>query len=739
MPASAPPARSHGSSQRGGTRTLWQLINTPQAIERGSMRLSCLALFVVYAIIVIGRAGGPHHWEFILIRGAVCVYALLGAWLAGIATPAIVRAYTVGLAFVLPLSAAWVNGVLGNGVGEVALTALATFVPLVYLQTAKDFVLVDVGLAVTHAVILSLVPEPELPHFAIAVLLGGAITTGTVAGLQALVYRARWSESVAEIARALATAEEWKSRFEAASLASGQLLYDWDPRSDDLRVGGACDRILGFTAAELSGGLSRWNELVHPDDRDRFDAEVRRVLATKDPFHLQYRMRRSDGRYVVAEDNGYFVLDGDGAIVRLVGFVSDVTERAAAERVRAEEAAISAALAHVGRELISSLETPIVLERLCRLTAEALACDFSQTWVWHADDQVYAPVSSHGLSPEEWKALRLVRIPSSRDTPPMSELLRNELVQVTPATTEYPMVAGLLTYYGFSVVMLVPLYRGGEMIGIQTAGCRTRPGPLTAAQERIARGIAQLASMAWTNARLFEELERASNLKSEFVSTMSHELRTPLNVIVGYTDMLGDSTLDEEQRMLLGRIRHSSLELLEMVEATLDLNRIAAGKSAPRLAPVALAGLWDELRSQFAALPSKAGVELCWSVADGELTTDRQKLKMILKNLIGNALKFTSAGSVVVACSRDAAGSVFTVRDTGIGIPEAHLPHVFDMFRQVDSSDARSYGGTGLGLYIVRQLAQQLGGEVRVESEPGRGSVFTVVLPDAPGSHAAAA
>jgi hypothetical protein len=177
---------------------MWSLVNVAQDIDPGAMRISCVVFFVVYAIIVFTRAG-ESHWHFTLVRCTVCLYALLGVWLARRSTGRTVRAYTVGIAFLLPLTAAYVNGMMGNGIGEVAITALATFVPLVFLQTAVDFIIVDIALVLGHALVLSIVPEPELPRFAVSAMLGGALATGTVAGLQALIYRVRWAASVADL------------------------------------------------------------------------------------------------------------------------------------------------------------------------------------------------------------------------------------------------------------------------------------------------------------------------------------------------------------------------------------------------------------------------------------------------------------------------------------------------------------------------------------------------------------
>ena len=415
------------------------------------------------------------------------------------------------------------------------------------------------------------------------------------------------------------------------------------------------------------------------------------------------------------------------SVARLLAIV---VGREEGERALAEESQISTALAHVGRELISCLETPALLDRLCERTTHVLGCEHSVTWLRQPDDETFRAISAHGLPEAPWEALRSLAIPEAASKPLLAALARVEAVAVGSASHEYPLVAQLLERIGITQALFVPLRKGGEVIGLQASGYHRGRGEFGHQHVRIAQGVGQLASMALMNARLVEEIERASRLKSEFVSTMSHELRTPLNIIVGYTDMLGDVLTREEQAPLLALVRRASIELLEMIDATLNLNRLAAGGDAPRFAAVSVSDLWSELRTDFDAFPRRTDAELRWQdIDDIDICTDRRKLKIVLKNLIGNALKFTPRGEVVASCLHQGAQCVFTVRDTGIGIPPEALPHVFDMFRQVDSSDRRSYSGAGLGLYIVRSFLTQLGGEVHVESEVGRGTTFRVVVP----------
>ncbi len=400
------------------------------------------------------------------------------------------------------------------------------------------------------------------------------------------------------------------------------------------------------------------------------------------------------------------------------------------ERALFEEMQMSTVLAHVGRELMSCVDTPVLLDRICQLAAQALRCDHSVTWLRPHGEEGFRPVAASGLPAAEWEALEGVVLPPEAVARLVEDLAHREGIRLTVPSERHPLVSALFTRGRVHTAVIAALHEGEHVVGVQMSGHRERGAVLGGHDERIAHGIAQLASMALMNARVVEELERASALKSEFVSTMSHELRTPLNIIIGYTDMLRDAVSLDEQAPLLAHVRKASHELLEMIDGTLNINRLAAGGDIARFAPVVLTELWRELADDFGALTPRSDVGVRWESVDGlEVFTDRRKLKIVLKNLIGNALKFTPKGEVVAACERVGDHCRFTVRDTGIGIPSDALPHVFDMFRQVDSSETRSYSGAGLGLYIVKSLLTQLGGQVQVESVIGQGSIFTVVLP----------
>jgi len=403
-------------------------------------------------------------------------------------------------------------------------------------------------------------------------------------------------------------------------------------------------------------------------------------------------------------------------------------------RAQQQEAQIFAALARVGRELNSSLDTPVILDRLCQLTCEVLACDASLTLLWSERDNAYVAVSEHGYPPEQAEALRLLKIPAEYLTQALAIFQRHEAHTQSLEAYGDPAMQALAKQLDITAGLGMALRRGNDLIGIHCACYRGRQERFTAQQERIAQGIAQLASMALANARLIEELGRANKLRSEFVSTMSHELRTPLNVICGYNELLLDGAfgaVTPEQAEPLRRVGKSAHELLDLINATLDMSRLESGRLPVHLQEVWVPDLMREIESETQGLQAKPGLRLAWNVPAQlpRLTTDRLKLKMILKNLIANAMKFTEEGYVIVGVKRDNGHLEFCVADTGIGMAAETQQVMFEPFRQADSSLTRRYGGVGLGLYIVRRLLDMLGGSIAVESEVGRGSTFRVRLP----------
>ena len=231
------------------------------------------------------------------------------------------------------------------------------------------------------------------------------------------------------------------------------------------------------------------------------------------------------------------------------------------------------------------------------------------------------------------------------------------------------------------------------------------------------------------------ELARASELKSRFLSNISHELRTPLNSILNVSRLLVDRVdgpLTPEQVRQIGLIRGGAESLLEIVNDLLDIARIEAGKTVVRPAEFTVSDLFGALRGMFRPLVTSDAVELIFDPPDGlpPLFTDEGKVAQILRNVVGNAVKFTERGTVRVSAAFAAPDAVeFHVSDTGIGIPPEDQERIFEEFTQLEGPLQRSAAGSGLGLSLSRRLAGLLGGTLTVRSVPGAGSTFTLRIP----------
>ncbi len=308
---------------------------------------------------------------------------------------------------------------------------------------------------------------------------------------------------------------------------------------------------------------------------------------------------------------------------------------------------------------------------------------------------------------------------------------------------EYLRLAGTKIMWrgGYRGSFLMPLKAREGTIGVMNFVSKNsypfKPGEI----ERI-KAIAYHLGIAVGNARLFgqltrrtRELEKANKAKDEFLGVISHELRTPLNVILGYMDFMKQNStgdLSPQGQAIVAKVAGQAKVLSSLVESILVTTNIEAGMVELVATELNLAECFIQLRSFYEAAGTK-DVKLIWDIPIDlpVIKTDGLKLQRILQNLIDNAIKFTDEGSVTVSARvlADENKVNFTVRDTGVGIARADISRIFDIFTQVDSSTTRSHEGVGLGLYIVRKLSELLNGSVEVQSEPGKGSAFTVAIP----------
>jgi signal transduction histidine kinase len=255
-------------------------------------------------------------------------------------------------------------------------------------------------------------------------------------------------------------------------------------------------------------------------------------------------------------------------------------------------------------------------------------------------------------------------------------------------------------------------------------------------ERKIHAATADIAQQNELLRRQAIELEQASALKSQFLANMSHEFRTPLNAMLGYTSMLlqgvaGD--LEPPVKRQLGRIESNGRHLLTIINEILDISRIEAGRMPLQLSTVRIPELVNEVKAELEPIILRSALSITLDVPKDlkPISSDRQKVKQILLNLLSNALKFTHHGGVTIAARQHPKERTMTlsVTDTGIGIAPADQERVFEDFRQLDNTPTRPYGGTGLGLSICRRLAQMLDGQITVQSQVGKGSTFMLTLP----------
>jgi len=387
----------------------------------------------------------------------------------------------------------------------------------------------------------------------------------------------------------------------------------------------------------------------------------------------------------------------------------------------------------------STFDLQTVLDTLVESAARLCEADMAAIHRPYADIGTFERIASYGFPAELEDYMKSASM-MGRGSLVGRTLLDRAIVQIPDAlndpeyTTQAPRIAGFRTILG------VPLLREGEPIGIIVLTRRT-VRPFTDKQIELVSTFADQAVIAIENVRLFDEiqdksrqLEVASQHKSQFLANMSHELRTPLNAILGYTELMADGVygqLPEKTLGVLKRLESNGRHLLGLINDVLDLSKIEAGQLVLELSDYSLQDIAQTVRSTLEPLAADKKlafkVEVASKLPPGR--GDGRRLTQVLINLVGNAIKFTDTGGVVITGGATDGSFHLSVRDTGPGISAADQAKLFQEFQQADNTITRRKGGTGLGLAISKRIIEMHGGKIWVESQLGQGSTFAFTLP----------
>ncbi len=494
---------------------------------------------------------------------------------------------------------------------------------------------------------------------------------------------------------------------------------------------------LDFTGRSLEAELGNgWATGVHPDDLDRCLEVYRSAFRARQPFRMEYRLKRADGVYRWLLDNGVPRWTPEGVFTGYIGSCVDIHELKMAQDTQHF-------LNDAMTVLASSLEEQTTLVNVAHLAVPVIA-DWCVIDMLQEDGSIRTVALAHAnpeLTEQGWELMR--RYPVRPDNPyGTAFVLRTgqpELVPEVPddiidAVAQDQEHARLVRALGLYSSLCVPILVRGQAIGTiaLVSAQRKRYGT---SDLLLAEELARRVALALENARLYHEARHAITMRDQFLSIASHELKTPLTSLLGYARLLQrrqerEPTLNERDTRALQTIVTQSVRLEGLINLLLDLSRIESGQLQIDTAEIDLKALTERIaEDQRASLDQHTLFVECDS-GPILINGDEVRIEQVIQNLLQNAIKYSpNGGTVSVHLSREADQALLAVADQGIGIPAAAMPHLFQRFYRAPNVSPLHISGTGIGLYVVREIVARHSGTIEVQSIEGEGSTFRVRLP----------
>lgn len=499
--------------------------------------------------------------------------------------------------------------------------------------------------------------------------------------------------------------------------------------------------LTGYTPEELiNNNKIKYGDLIHPEDRQMVWDVIQEAVKRKRHYDVQYRIITKKGKVKWVAERGLGTFDKYDNIVSVEGFISDISEGKVAEFNLKKELEISEAIARISMELLKDTVTPIQVSKMVQdyvkdFTGSKVSLIYtpdqggnSYTLFNHVHDEEISTIRTTDYQSEHTEFLRMLMEASG-------PYVNNDSSRI--------ILPGFASQdFETTKLLSVPAFTNNKLSGLLIlldAGEDYKEDDVAVAQRFInmfALGIYRLkAEETLQDAK--SKAEESDRLKSLFLSNMSHEIRTPMNAIVGFAEMLQDTDLNREQKnKFLDVIIKSGDNLLRLINDIIDISKIEAGQLKFDYSDCLINEMISDLETYFKQEMVRLKkshlnlfVQLGHPENDFALYTDCFRLKQILNNLIGNAIKFTDEGFIEYGYKIKSGVIEFFVRDSGIGIASDKQKLIFERFGQVQEAISRNLSGTGLGLTISKNLVEMLGGEIWVDSLPGEGSTFYFTLP----------